>query len=226
MILNFLPFNNTYAIGDIHGCRKTLQKLVESLPLNSDSLLIFLGDYIDRGPDSKGVIDYLLELREKRNCLFLLGNHEYLMLDYLKTFDFKHWIQNGAQKTIESYGYSGGQFILPDDHLNFFLSNEYFIDTPDFLFVHGGVRPEKTITDNLKFFSKVDMLWERDHLKADHLNWEKTVVCGHTPRQQPIVKEKLIAIDTGCVYGTHFGLGNLTAIQLPSRKIFQEYNCE
>lgn len=226
MVLPSILPDNTYAVGDIHGCRKTLQTLIESLPLNNNSVLIFLGDYIDRGPDTKGVIDYLIQLKTKYECHFLIGNHEQLLLDYIQHDDFKNWLPNGAIKTMESYGFKNGYFDLPENHLLFLKSCHYYIDSPDFLFVHGGVRPEQSIRENISRFSKFDMLWERDHLKAEKLNWEKTVVCGHTPRQFPLIKEKLISIDTGCVYKDSMGMGNLTAVQLPSAKIFQTAYCE
>lgn len=218
-----IPENNTYAIGDIHGCLDALKLLIESLPLNENSLLIFLGDYIDRGPDSKGVIDYLVEVNKKYTCHFLLGNHERLLLDFLHKRELSPWMVNGGRQTLNSYHSSEIEFKLPTEHL-FFLSNcHMFIDTPTYFFVHGGIKPDMKIEKVVKEADFEYMLWERSHIKAPKYKWEKTVVCGHTPLRKIINHERLIAIDTGCVYHQE-GLGLLTAIQLPSRKIYQIKN--
>lgn len=215
-----IPENNTFAVGDIHGCLSELKQLLDKLPLNKQSLVIFLGDYIDRGPDSKGVVSFLLEFRKKHNCIFLMGNHEQLMLDFIDFRRLNPWLSNGAKQTLESYGYDGGDFQVPADHLNFFRSCEYFLEASDYFFVHGGIPADLTIKQALKR-SKVHLIWERDHINAQKYKWEKTIVCGHTPQKKAVLKDKLIAIDTGCVYGTPSGYGHLTAIQIPSRTLFQ-----
>lgn len=215
-----IPENNTFAVGDIHGCLEELKQLLDSLPLNRESVIIFLGDYIDRGSDSKGVVSFLLEFRKKHTCIFLMGNHEQLLLDFLDFRRFEPWLRNGGKQTIDSYTVNGEQMDIPGDHLQFFRSCEYFLETENFLFVHGGIPADQSIKNALKN-SKVKLIWERDHIKATKYKWEKTIVCGHTPQKEAVLKEKLIAIDTGCVYGKGSGYGYLTAIQIPSRKLFQ-----
>lgn len=218
-----IPENNTFVIGDIHGCLDQLKELLGLLPLNSKSLLIFLGDYIDRGPDPKGVVSFLLELRKQYSCFFLMGNHEQLLLDFIDHHRLNTWLSNGAKQTLDSYGLLDNQLQVPNDHVHFFRHCEYFFETEQFLFVHGGIPANLTIRQGLER-SKHHLIWERDHLDAEKYKWEKTVVCGHTPVKNPILKDKLIAIDTGCVYGLHNGYGKLTAIQLPSRTIYQVEN--
>lgn len=224
------PADNTYAVGDIHGCSDTLKALIGQLPLNDQSVLIFLGDYVDRGPDSRGVIDYLIDLSGQQTCYFLRGNHEDMMLHAMETGNVTNWLMNGAKETLMSYGATTlGSLRLPDSHLTFLKNTLYYIDTPGFLFVHAGANPDQTLADSIKNRRFEDFIWSRAHLRARKLKWEKTMVCGHTPHDQAILTDKLILIDTGCVYkAPRFArdMGILTAIQLPSRKLFQADYCE
>jgi serine/threonine protein phosphatase 1 len=206
------------AIGDIHGCADTLDLLLDRLAPNGEDHLVFIGDYIDRGPDSKGVIDRLLKLREEHSCTFLRGNHETFMLDYLRDSDFQLWGMNGGVATLQSYSDDARRVHIPADHIAFVEETKLYYDTPDFFFVHAGLRPHLTIAENLEQSGEKVFLWERDHLSADHLAWEKPVVCGHTPKPEPLNEEKLIDIDTGCVYHMHPQMGRLTAVRLPERE--------
>jgi serine/threonine protein phosphatase 1 len=214
------------AIGDVHGCPNSLDALLDRLAPTSDDLLVFVGDYIDRGPDSKGVIDRLLALREEQDCVFLRGNHEALMLDYLAggegspaaeaTHALRLWQQNGGGATLHSYA-NGQTAQLPEAHISFVRETELYHERPDFFFVHAGLDPGRTIRENLESESERTFLWERGHFEAPEPAWEKPVVCGHTPQREPIDRERLIAIDTGCVYHRRAGLGRLTAVRLPER---------
>lgn len=217
------------AIGDIHGCLTPLQRLIETLNPKPTDTLVFLGDYVDRGPNTKGVIDYLIELRQTYSCVFLLGNHEVLMLDYIAgLLPVTDWERNGGLATLDSYT-DNGTVQIPDSHLDFLKACLPYFDTPDYFFVHGGLKPFRTIEDNLRYMTTLELVWERSHLDDEVLNaadykWEKTVVCGHTPIPRPIVLDKLIAIDTGCVYNYHSHFGRLTAISLPEKHITQVDN--
>jgi serine/threonine protein phosphatase 1 len=203
------------AIGDIHGCVRTLEVLLEQLAPTREDQLIFIGDYVDRGPDARGVIERLLRLREELSCVFLRGNHEALMLQYLDRGEVDLWFANGGLTTLNSY--RGNGMCIPETHEQFLRETLLYYDTQAFFFVHGGLKPDLTIAENLKRYAHTELfLWEREHLNALRLVWEKTVVCGHTPVAEPINRERLIAIDTGCVY-THPGLGRLTAVRLPER---------
>lgn len=216
------------AIGDIHGCLSPLQSLLDLLAPQSDEILVFLGDYIDRGPDSKSVIDYLLKLQTQHPCVFLMGNHEVMMLEYLDFGREEGWAMNGGKSTLDSY-LVNDTILIPDSHIEFLHNCAYYYDTDKYFFVHGGLKPTRSIADNLRLLSPIDFVWEREHLNPHHLfyedyAWEKTVVCGHTPRPEPIIKEKLISIDTGCVYNYSPELGRLTAIRLPSLELTQVDN--
>jgi serine/threonine protein phosphatase 1 len=218
------------AIGDIHGCLEPLKRLIDALKPASTDQLVFLGDYVDRGPDSKGVIDFLLELRQSVNCVFLSGNHEVLMLDYFAWGNTlqQDWARNGGDSTLDSY-LQGGEIAIPESHIAFLNDCLPYYETPEYFFVHGGVKPYRTIEENLRVMRLRDFVWERSHMdseviSANNFKWEKTVVCGHTPLPSPVLLEKLIAIDTGCVYNHTPRLGRLTAIALPDRRIIQADN--
>ncbi|RMF59748.1 MAG: serine/threonine protein phosphatase [Bacteroidetes bacterium] len=207
------------AIGDIHGCARTLDALLERLAPAPEDHLVFVGDYVDRGPDSRGVIARLLDVREQHRCTFLRGNHEALMLDYLDHGQYDLWYVNGGGATLESYRDRQGHIAIPDEHEAFVRQTQLFLDTPDFFFVHAGLRPELTVAENVARNDPMVFLWERDHLHAKALAWEKPVVCGHTPVVEPVNEPLLINIDTGCVYFDRGrGLGRLTAVRLPERE--------
>lgn len=206
------------AIGDIHGCAATLEVLLDRLSVNGDDHLVFVGDYIDRGPNSKAVIDLLLELRQEHPCTFLRGNHEAFMLDYLDMDAFDLWRMNGGLATLSSYSNGQDAIHIPDAHIHFVRHTELYLDTPDFFFVHAGLRPNLSIEENKRRCSEDVFLWERSHLDAPALAWEKPVVCGHTPQAHPVNRDKLINIDTGCVYHMHPNMGHLTAVRLPERE--------
>lgn len=210
------------AIGDVHGCAETLDRLLGRLELSADDHLVFVGDYVDRGPDSKGVIDRLLALREEVPCTFLRGNHEAFMLDYLDHGALQAWRSNGGLDTLQSYlNGTSDEVRIPAAHAEFVRATELYYETPGFFFVHAGLRPEFSVEENKQRFGEDVFLWERSHMKAAVLEWEKPVVCGHTPQEKPLNRERLISIDTGCVYHTHPRLGRLTAVRLPEREFVQ-----
>lgn len=205
------------AIGDIHGCARSLDGLMSELNPAPEDHLVFIGDYIDRGPDSKGVIERLLKLKEQFKCTFLRGNHEELFLGYLDDGEYDIFAMNGGIATLSSYMTENGEMEIPESHIEFVRQTEMYLETDEFLFVHAGLRPDLTVAQNLEEGNPEVFLWERSHLKAKELPWEKTVVCGHTPQAQPINRPKLINIDTGCVYSAYPSMGYLTAVRLPDR---------
>lgn len=206
------------AIGDIHGCARTLDGLLKLLSPEPDDHIIFIGDYIDRGPDSKGVIDRLIAFQDKQTCTFLRGNHEDLFLGYLDEGEYDLFAINGGIATLSSYMDPEGDMEIPQRHVDFVRGTEMYLESDDFLFVHAGLRPNLTVAENLAAANHNVFLWERSHLKAESLHWEKTVVCGHTPQPEVLNTEQLINIDTGCVYHTHPAMGFLTAVRLPERR--------
>lgn len=205
------------AIGDIHGCARSLDSLLDQLDVQPDDHLVFIGDYIDRGPDSKGVVDRLLALQESVQCTFLRGNHEDLFLGYLDRDEYDIWAINGGIQTLESYRDETGAISIPETHIAFMRDTEIWLETDEFVFVHAGMRPNLTVAENLEEADPQVFMWERSHLKAATLPWEKTVVCGHTPVSEPVDRGNLINIDTGCVFYANPSLGMLTAVRLPER---------
>ena len=210
------------AIGDIHGCFHSMKALLEKLEPYYDRQFVFVGDYIDRGPGSKQVVDYLLDFREKVDCVFLRGNHEQMLLDAFHHNRKDLWFMNGGRATVESYEREGVEMKLPDSHIEFYENTRLYYDTEQYFFVHAGLSPARTIADSIKDKNEVqEFLWERSHLNAFETPWEKTVVFGHTPRPKPIQKENMIGIDTGCVFD-RVGYGKLTAVKLPEEEFLQQ----
>lgn len=213
-----------YAIGDVHGCARTLAALLDRVAPTDADELVFVGDYVDRGPDSRGVLDLLLELEARVPCVFLRGNHEALVLDALdapRDEDVQDlWRINGGAATLASY--PGGR--LSAAHVDFLRRTRLVYDTPDAIYVHAGLSPELTVEENLRWETQQTFLWTRRHLDASRLAWEKTVVCGHTPSPEPVVRARLLMIDTGCVFPARPGLGRLCAVRMPERAfLFEPY---
>ena len=219
------------AIGDIHGCIASLRRLIEIIDPEPFDQLVFLGDYIDRGDHSKEVVDYLIELALSYSCHFIMGNHELMFLDHLKGNNSKKWLANGGKTTLHSYHKSPAGYYVPKKHRAFFGKCHLFLETENYFFVHGGLDPELSVKDNLLYYKHEDFCWQRMHMQRNFLEsgvyrWEKIVVCAHTAISEPIMLDKLIAIDTGCVYKEDPGLGNLTAVVLPERRFVQTGNVE
>jgi serine/threonine protein phosphatase 1 len=203
------------AIGDIHGCAKELEALLRKIKIGNDDLVIFLGDYIDRGPDARRVVDIILELSEMRQVVTLKGNHEALLLDFLDRPESQGaglFVMNGGTSTLANYADSSGSFNFPEDHLKFFKDLRLSYETDDYFFVHAGV-PEQPLSTIDPIEDEFTMLWTRQPFLSSHYDWGKTIVHGHTPVTVPEVKKNRINIDTGCVYDN-----KLTAIELPSKK--------
>ena len=203
------------AIGDIHGTSVKLATLLERLAPRKGDRLIFLGDYIDRGADSCGVIQQIIDLkRNGYDIVALLGNHEKLLLDYAQSPDeglIPYLRQHGIENTLKSYGEKNLRRIpdlsfMPVEHRRFLKNLKTHHVEGKYLFVHAGIRPgkplqEQTISD---FCEIRDVFLEESH-SLDYL-----VVFGHTPFEFPLVTGNKIGIDTGAVYG-HL----LTALVLP-----------
>ena len=204
-----------YAIGDIHGCEKSLEKLLNKIPLTKEDTLVFLGDYIDRGPDSKGVIDLLIDLSKNHpNTVFIKGNHEWMFHEFYTNRDQKSWElweYNGARRTVENYGDIDN---IPSSHLQFIEKTKIYHMQDGYFFVHAGIKPGIPIKNQ----KAKDMLWIRDEfIYSSNPLKDSIVVFGHTPMEHPLIKDDKIGVDTGCVYG-----GYLTCIRLEDKKIFQE----
>jgi serine/threonine protein phosphatase 1 len=170
--------------------------------------VVFIGDYIDRGPQSREVVEHLLGLPYR--CIFLLGNHEKMLLDYLAGTDQGLYLANGGQATLESYG--GDPADIPPAHLSFFRGLQRMYETSGHLCVHAGIRPLVPLAEQ----SVEDLVWIRQEFFEFIGRFPKPVVFGHTPLRQVLLEPDRIGIDTGCVYG-----GKLTCLTLPERRIIQ-----
>jgi serine/threonine protein phosphatase 1 len=219
-----------YAIGDIHGEREKLDALLDTLQPTEADRLIFLGDYVDRGPDAHGVVERLAALARERECVFLLGNHESMFLDFLgwrgpTYFGGDAFLLNGGDRTLASYGYfdePGRKFRLPREHEAFYRGLRLWHIEGDYLFVHAGVPERQLDESDLKYALRrsrpEDLLWSRSSGDLPH-RLGVTIVYGHTPAPDLAVRWNppfSIGIDTGACYG-----GQLTALRLPDETIFQ-----
>ncbi len=216
MILNLKEM--IYAIGDIHGCAQELELLLAKIAPKSDDTVVFLGDYIDRGPDSKGVIDVVISLKKKCHVVALKGNHESLFLDFLESpqsVGAGLFILNGGSTTLASYAGPGGTFEIPESHIKFLYGLKPLYETEDFFFVHAGV-PIRALSTIHPKNDEQALLWSRQPFLSSDFKWEKRIVHGHTPVQEPEIKSNRINVDTGAVYN-----GFLTAVELPTGRFIQ-----
>ena len=209
-----------FAIGDIHGCLDKLRELIGLIPADPASdMLVFIGDYIDRGAESPSVIDYILELKKKyAKVICLCGNHETMLLNYLEGDDEELYLANGGMTTLVAYGISRTdapaerKSKIPPKHLRFLKTLLPYYETEQFIFVHAGLLPGIPLAGQ----SIHDLLWIRSEFVESGFDFGKTVVFGHTHSKEPLVGRNKIGIDTGAVYG-----GKLTCVELPDLRFYQ-----
>ena len=233
---------NIFAIGDIHGCLKQLISLQKNI-LNTKSfkkdndLLLYIGDYIDRGPHSKDVINQIIKLqKENIKSIFLMGNHEQVMIDFLfnKINNLKYWLDLGADQTFKSYKIEVAEFIkdgfendkidklgnvllneLSNEHIHFLKNLRLSYSVGNYLFVHGGINPEKTLKDQ----DKMDLLWSRsDQFFDKNFKFEKIIIHGHTPVEKVINFPYRINVDIGCFFS-----GKLSCVCLNDKDKKREF---
>jgi serine/threonine protein phosphatase 1 len=213
-----------FAIGDIHGCYDSFRRMIENkIKIRNSDKIVLLGDYIDRGNQSKEVVDYIIQLQQKGFDLIpLIGNHESMLIDAFDNDEsLLRWILNGGTKTLDSFGIN----TLKDlDHLyvDFFRRLQFYYSFHQFLFVHAGFNDD---LDN-PFEDKYEMIWARREKYTNPVFKNKIIIHGHTPIAELICKQRIcdndqvINIDTGCVYADKVGYGRLSAIELYSRRLF------
>lgn len=190
---------------------------MEKIPIDFErDTLVFIGDYIDRGPRSVEVVDYLIKLKNRvPGVIFLKGNHEDMLDKFINGADRFTYLLNGGQQTLDSYltkSVESEFFPIPDDHMEFFKSLRLFYETEEFIFAHAGLRPRVPLETQ----KTEDLLWIRDKFVSSNYDFGKRVIFGHTPFKQPLVEPNKIGIDTGAVYGN-----KLTCVQLPDLLFFQ-----
>jgi serine/threonine protein phosphatase 1 len=200
-----------YAVGDIHGCYDKLLVLMKKMDIDFESdTLVFLGDYIDRGPQSYEVVAYLADLKQRyANTIFLKGNHEEMLEKYLSGEDRITYLVNGGQQTLESYmnrPRPEGEPAIPSTHLEFFKSLRIYHETQNYIFVHAGLKNKVPLVKQ----KTEDLLWIRRRFIESKYDHGKMVVFGHTPLHEPLLLPNKIGIDTGAVYGNR-----LTCVRLP-----------
>lgn len=208
------------AIGDIHGCLTALDTLLGFVRPGPADQLVFLGDYVDRGPDSKGVLDRLIELRRKHDVVNLRGNHEVMMLAAANGWDdFRFWRACGGADALESYAGPDGAGTLddiPDAHWQ--LIGERCVDwyeTETHVFVHANLNPELPLGEQ-----STDWLHWKPLNRLRHCPHRsgKTMVCGHSEQRdgEPLVLERAVCVDTW-VYGD----GWLTCLDVAAGEFWQ-----
>ncbi len=205
-----------FAIGDVHGCADELRALLNRLPLEPDSTVVFLGDYIDRGPRSRDVVDTVLEISQYCNVVPLRGNHEEMFLQYLAdptSARAAAFIYNGGSATLASYANERGEVDVPAAHRRFFEELRVIHETESHVFVHAGLPQVPLAELDLARDEKV-MLWTRGRFLTTDYDWGKVVVHGHTWQPRAEIRRNRINVDTGCVYDQR-----LTAVALPGERL-------
>lgn len=201
------------AIGDIHGCLTALESMLDVVQPASEDLIVTLGDYVDRGPDSKGVIDRLLALRESHQLVSLMGNHEVQMIRALESSSGRELFLSGicgGQETLQSYGVDLEE--IPEEHWDFIRSALLFHELEDHILVHAGLQADASLDEQ----DRETFYYQRFPSQQPHCSG-KTIVCGHTIQGDlPTDLGYAICLDT-CAYGG----GWLSAMDVDTGRIWQ-----
>lgn len=227
-----------FAISDIHGCRKSFLALLDKIALSKADTLYLLGDYVDRGPDSKGVLDAIFDLlKDGYTVRCLRGNHEAILLRSLYDLTgLDNWLQTDGKKTLDSFAVEATHQI-PESYLEFLREMDYFIETDGYILVHAGL--------NFKLFDPLED--QRDLLVIRHwygdirYDWlgERIILHGHTPLARMDIEQQLnelaenqyLDLDGGCVYAgserpERAGQGVLCAFDMTDRRLYFQENIE
>ncbi len=204
------------AIGDIHGCLASLDAILNAIAPTQQDTIVTLGDYVDRGSDSKGVIDRLIALSKQCQLKPLLGNHEEMMLDVVRDNQppFR-WIQFGGVETLDSYGFCGDMSVIPPAHRQFFDALLPYYETEKVFFVHANYNPKLSLDRQTPHALRWQKLTE--FVPGPHISGKLAVV-GHTHDRggEIFMVKHLVCLDTFC-----YGGGWLTAMEFPTGKIWQ-----
>ncbi len=206
--------SRTIAIGDVHGCSQALRALVDAIQPTTDDTLIFLGDYVDRGPDTRGVLDFILELEQRCRVVPLLGNHELMLLEVNENpLMIDSWLTVGGAATVKSY--DGQLANIPPEHWDFIRRCREYHETQTHFFVHANY------ASSMRLDSQHDYLryWEHLHVNMPppHQNG-KIAIVGHTAQKSGEVLDlgHVICLDTNC-----YGGAWLTAMDIANGQLWQ-----
>lgn len=207
------PRSRSFAVGDVHGCDAALDVLLDRMQLAGRDRVIFLGDLIDRGPDSRRVIEMVLDLGRFCRCDLILGNHEEMLIDAVDDPQcVRFWLECGGAAALESYG--GRLENIPDEHLEFLRAALPYIETDTDILVHAGLEPDVPLDEQTAEWLRWNKLtgWEAPHPSG------KRIICGHTemPAGVPHMANGWVMLDTSAYRG-----GFLTALDLEDGEIFQ-----
>lgn len=197
------------AVGDVHGCAEELDELLESIAPTPDDLLIFLGDYVDRGPDSRGVIEQLIALESRCRLVTLMGNHDAALLAIVDgSLSLEYWDAIGGDATLASYGELDDPRAIEPAHVAWIRRCPRWFELPEHFFVHANYLPTVPLNeqpDDVRLWTSL-----RDCVPSRHVSG-KIAVVGHTPQAGNRVLDQghLLCLDTGCCYG-----GSLTAREI------------
>lgn len=195
----------TLVIGDIHGCLRPFESLLREVDPNRDDLVITLGDYIDRGPDSRGVLDSLIALRQRCKLITIKGNHDLMMLAAREDIQHYHeWLRCGGKQTLDSYrtnlNFHTFAEVIPVNHWRF-LNDDCapYHETDTHFFVHANVAPNVPLAEQPDYMLYWEML---DAASSTPHESGKRMICGHSTQRsgRPLVLDHAICIDTW-VYG-------------------------
>ena len=211
-----------FVVPDIHGCARTFSALLDKvLNLRPRDVLYLLGDYTDRGPRSKEVIDIIMGLKRKGHAVHTLrGNHDDMLIRACGSLDYlRVWLLNGGRTTLESFGVED-PCEIPPSYRHFFARLPYFIELDKFILVHAGLN---LLADD-PFADTEAMLWNRSGTTDPRRTRGKTIISGHTPVSREAIRESLatghILLDNGCVYREQPGLGTLAALDLDTMSLY------
>ena len=204
----------TIAIGDIHGCSAALRAVVDAIQPTADDTLVLLGDYIDRGPDSRGIIEFVLDLEKRHRVVPLLGNHELMLLDAVHNPRIIGlWLECGGDATLASYG--GRIKDVPEEHIEFVVRCKRYYEIDTHFFVHANYAYDVPLDEQPDYL----LFWEHLHFRIPrpHENG-KIAIVGHTSQKSAEVLDlrHVICIDTFC-----HGGGWLTALDVRSGRRWQ-----
>jgi len=232
----------TWIFPDIHGCRKTLESLFKQIRPSKEDHLIFLGDYIDRGPDSKGTIDFVMNLQdEKYQVTPLIGNHEqYFVEAYYEARNrkkgwfskkppkFKAWMEHGGKEALESFGVKDLRKI-PPEYIDWIEKCQYYLELDEYVVVHAGLNFH--IDD--PFQDKHSMLWIKEFDIFPEKIGNRKIIHGHTPVSHEFIAEVVesdrydfIDLDNGIYMPDRQGYGNLMAFEVNSKQLIVQPNLE